>query len=176
MLRLLCFPLLGLSAFATAAETHAFAISGGASWRHAGEARDVTDADDDFSWIEDYGLHLRLSTGAPSPGLIGWGALDLDWARSSGDNNRIDTVGVLYVERIPIGPLRLGLGLGSFYNSVLVDGERDKRWTIGGTATLAFDVFGPVYIEAGYDRTSFFGKETADIKTDCVFIDLGIRF
>jgi hypothetical protein len=168
--------LAGLGTLACAADSHTFAISAGVAYRYDREARSVTDENGDFGWAQDYGYHARLSSGAPSPGLIGWGAIDIDWSRSTGNDDRIDTVGVLYVERIPLGSFRLGLGLGSFYNDVSIDDHRSRHWTIGGTATLSMDLIGPFYIEGGYDLTSITGSETGGIKTDSVFLDLGLKF
>ena len=175
MRRLAPLLLLGLGC-AAAADNHALAVSAGVAYRYDRQARALTEENAEFSWTEDYGYHARLSTGAPSAGLIGWGALDIDWARNVGNDDRIDTLGVLYVERIPISSLRAGIGLGSFYNDISIAGARSKRWTIGGTATLSLDLFGPVYIEAGYNLTSLFGDKTAGLKTDCVYLDLGFKF
>ena len=175
MMRVVPILLLGAGLLA-AADNHAFALAAGVAYRYNDAARSATDDNGDFSWNDDYGYHLRMGSGAPSPGLIGWGSLDLDWARNSGNGNRIDTIGALYIERVPIGPLRIGVGLGSFYSDVHLGSIRDKDWSIGGTATVSVDLFGPLYIEGGYNLTSFFNGKTAGLKTDYVFVDLGIKF
>lgn len=175
MMRIVPLLLVGLGTLA-AADNHAFALSAGVAYRYQDAARGVTDDNGDFSWTDDYGYHLRMGTGAPSPGFLGWGSLDLDWARTSGNGNRIDTAGALYIERVPIGPLRIGVGLGSFYSDVHLGDTRDKNWTIGGTATVSLDLFGPLYIEGGYNLTSLFKDKTAGLKTDYVFLDLGFKF
>lgn len=171
-------PLLVFTAVASlaAADNRAFSLSAGAAYRHNGHAQDVTDDNGDFSWTEDYGYHMRMGSGAPSAGLIGWGSLDLDWARNTGNDNRLDSVGVLYIERIPMGPISVGVGLGSFYHDVNIFGKRSQDWTIGGTATVSVDLFGPFFLEGGYNLTSFFGDQVEGLTMDYVFLDLGIKF
>ena len=173
MLRIGPLLLFGFAALASAAENHALALSAGATYRYTRTAREITDETPGFSWTEDYGYHARLST----PAEAGTGAFDLDWARNRGNGDRIDTLGVLYVQRIPLGSFRLGVGLGSFYNDLSIADSRHTRWTIGCTALVSKDLVGPLYLEAGYDLTSLVGgQETGGIRTDCVFLDLGIRF
>lgn len=177
MMRLVLVLLVGLVTSAVASEGRGFAISAGVAYRHDGAAQDVTDDNGNFSWTEDYGYHARIGSGSPpSPGLIGWGGLELDWARNRGNDNRLDTLGVIYIERMPIGPVSLGLGLGSFYNDFNIAGKRSKDWNIGGTATLSIDVYGPFFLEGGYDLTSLFGHKTDGIKGDYMFLDLGFKF
>jgi len=159
-----------------AADNRTLALSVGAAYRHNDHAKDVTDENGDFSWTEDYGYHVRLGSGAPSPGFIGWGSLDIDWARNTGNGDRLDSVGVLYVERIPMGPISLGLGMGSFYHDVHIASDRDQQWTIGGTATLSLDLFGPFFLEGGYNLTSLFGEKVEGLTMDYIFLDLGVKF
>lgn len=166
-------PVLALTALigTAAAENAAIAISGGFAYRYEDDARHATQ-EGEFSWNKDYGYHVRLGSAAPEGG----GSLDIDWVRNTGNGNRLDTVGVLYIQRIPIGPVRLGLGLGSFYSDIRLSDRSETDWTIGGTASLGMDLVGPLFIEGGYNLTSLFGEKTAGLKTDYVFLDLGIRF
>jgi hypothetical protein len=75
-----------------------------------------------------------------------------------------------------MGPISIGVGLGSFYHDVNTAGNRDQEWTIGGTATVSMDLFGPFFLEGGYNLTSFFGQQVAGLTMDYVFLDLGIKF
>ena len=161
-----------------AAETAPIAVAGGVCYRYDRDARAVTDEGGGFSWTEDYGTHFVIGASAPERAFIGYPWLDIDWARSSGAGSRIDTLGVLYIERIPLGDgPYIGLGPGSFYNNARIrrEGlptERAAKWRIGGRAVVGWNLPLGLYLEGGY---SLSGK-VLGVKTDSADLSLGIRF
>lgn len=169
-------PLLLAGLASLPAEGAPLTISAGVAYRYDSEPRRLTDENGDFSWTEDYGYHVRLGTGAPEPGFIGWGSADISWSRNTGNDVRIDTVGILYIERIPLGPVRVGAGVGSYYTDISDPDGRTKKWTIGGGATVSLDIFQSIYLEVGYDKVNLFGDEIRGLKPDAVYLDLGYRF
>jgi len=159
------------------AQNPAIAIAGGVCYRYDDGARQATDEDGSFSWSDDYGTHFVLGASAPEKAFIGYPWLDFDWSRSTGNGNRIDSLGILYIERIPLGnTIYLGLGPGSFYNNIRIqrDGyiERDHKWRLGGRALLGANLPAGLYLEAGYN----YSGSVAGLKTDSADLSLGIRF
>lgn len=171
---------LALAAVATAAwavdANPPIAIAAGVSYRYDRDARAVTQ-DGSFSWDEDYGTHLVVGASAPERAFVGYPWVDFDWSRSSGEGSRIDTLGVLYLERIPLGTgPYIGLGPGSFYNDARLRRhgvtERQRKWRIGGRALVGWNLPAGLFLEAGYNLS---GK-VLGIRTDSVDLSLGIRF
>jgi hypothetical protein len=165
------------SATAWAAANAAISLAGGVAYRYDDGARAVTDDDGSFSWTEDWGTHLVLGASAPEKAFIGYPWVDIDWTRSTGNGNRIDSVGVMYVERIPLGQgPYLGLGVGSFYNNIRIEREdytqRQNNWRIGGRGLAGWNLPAGLFIETGYNLSGKVGGT----KTDSVDLSLGIRF
>ena len=175
MLRTLA--LVALTAGAWAASTNpAIAMAGGVCYRYDRDGRAVTQ-EGEFSWTEDYGTHFVLGASAPERAFVGYPWLDIDWSRSTGNGSRIDTVGILYIERIPFGEtFYIGLGPGSFYNNARIEHEtyteRAAKWRLGGRAVVGVNLPAGLYLESGYSLSG----RVLGVKTDSVELSLGIRF
>ncbi len=124
----------------------------------------------------DGGHHILLGFSAPERGFVGYPWLDLEWSRNSDKGNRLDTVGVTYVERVPLWKLWLGAGVGSVYHNVRIETDsgvrRDTKWDFAAKAVVGIDLFKPVYVEAGY----MYAGKAAGKSMDYIFVDLGLRF
>jgi len=180
MLRTLALVALTAGAWTANAASSAnppIAFAGGVSYRYDRDGRAVTQ-EGEFSWTEDYGTHIVLGASAPEKAFFGYPWLDFDWSRTTGNGSRIDTIGILYIERIPLGDgPYIGLGPGSFYNNARIrhaNGvtEREHKWRVGGRAVAGWNLPAGLYLEAGY---SLSGK-VLGVKTDSVDLSLGIRF
>ena len=176
MLRTLALVALTAGAWAANSANPPIAFAGGVCYRYDRDGRAVTQ-EGEFSWTEDYGTHVVLGASAPEKAFVGYPWLDIAWARSTGNGSRIDTVGVLYIERIALGQgPYIGLGPGSFYNNARIERDggtvRGTKWRIGGRAVVGYNLPAGLYLEAGY---SLSGK-VLGVKTDSVDLSLGIRF
>lgn len=156
-----------LSGSACAVEQSVFAIAGGATHLQDSTSRELT---------SDWGYYASFGVSAPEAGFMGYPWLDIDYSRDSGDDNRIDVLGVLYVERVPIGTWwYLGLGAGSFYldTKITEDGEtsRNDRWNIGGKALVGRN-FGRLFFEGAYR----YSGEISGVSTNAWILSAGFRF
>ena len=176
MLRTLVLVVLATGAWAANSANPSLAFAAGVCYRYDRDGRAVTQ-EGEFSWTEDYGTHIVLGASAPEKAFVGYPWLDIDWSRSTGNDSRIDTIGVLYIERIALGAgPYIGLGPGSFYNNARIrrNGitERENKWRIGGRAVAGWNLPAGLYLEGGY---SLSGK-VLGVKTDSFDLSLGIRF
>jgi len=150
------------------------AIGYGVQHRYDEDTRELTQSGS-FQAL-DGGHHILLGFSAPERGFVGYPWLDLEWSRNSQRGTRLDTLGVTYVERVPLWKLWLGGGLGSAYHDVRINTgsglRRDTSWNFAAKAVVGLDLFNPVYVEAGY----IYAGKAAGESMDYVFIDLGLRF
>lgn len=160
-------------ATSAAAEVPTLRIDAGVAYRYDRQTRTLLGDPERPDLKDEYGYHFCLGMSAPEAGLMGHPWLDIDWARSEGDGNRIDTVGVLYIERIPYGsPIWVGVGPGTFYTDIRIQDRQKKAWRIGGRATLGWQIWDPFYVEAGYS----YSGEVMGVKTDSFDLSLGVAF
>lgn len=158
---------LGAGSGAHALEQSVFAISGGSTHLQDSTSREMTN---------EWGYFASFGVSAPEAGFMGYPWLDIDGSRDSGDDNRIDVLGVLYVERMPLGSLwYLGVGFGSLYLDAKVteDGEatRDNRWNIGGKALIGRN-FGSLFFEGAYR----YSGDILGVNTNAFILSAGFRF
>lgn len=152
---------------AHAAQNSVFALGGGVVKFTDDGSSDLTD---------EYGYYATLGMSAPEAAFLGYPWLDIDGSRHTGDENRIDSLGVLYCERIPLGTAwYIGVGLGSYYNNLkIVEGNDTKRadeWTIGGKALIGRQ-FGSLFLEGSYR----YSGELKSVDTNAWTLGAGIRF
>jgi hypothetical protein len=161
--------LLSACALGASAQDHAIAIFAGASYLIDDESRDAT---------ADTGIYGSLGLSAPAMGFAGVPWLDFDYSHTDGNGSRIDSVGVLYSERVPLGQsLYAGIGLGSYYNNARIDRgaepDREDDWTLGAKGMLGYALTPNVAIEATYHWVH---GDVAGVETTNATLALGIRF
>jgi len=163
-----------LCALPAASAQSVMAIGYGVQHRYDDGVRDLTQSGD-FKPL-DGGHHVLLGFSAPERGFVGWPWFDMEWSRNSGEGTRLDTIGVTYVERVPLWLLWLGGGVGSAYHDVRIDTDdntrRDQKWRFAAKAVVGAELFKPLYIEAAY----FYAGSAGGEKMDYVTLDIGLRF
>lgn len=173
MLRLVPTALLLCTVPVVAAQS-VMAIGYGVQHRYDDGVRELTQPGD-FKPL-DGGHHVLLGFSAPERAFVGWPWFDMEWSRNSGEGTRLDTIGVTYVERVPLWMFWLGGGIGSAYHNVRIDRgsdvTRDDKWRFAAKAVVGAELFKPLYVEASY----FYGGKAGGEKMDYVTLDIGVRF
>jgi hypothetical protein len=168
--------LLSLAAALPAMENQPLALSFGFAHLWDDGARELVETEDP-EWNDRYGYYGCLGFSAPQRAMFGYPWIDFAGTRHEGNDNRIDSLGVLYVERAPITEaFYIGAGIGSFYNDVrlTMPGKvvRDNNWRIGGKVLAGIN-FGPnLFIEASYQ----YSDEVHEVETSSANLAVGIRF
>ncbi len=173
-----CSAILALLGAACAAEEPAIALAVGPTVFVDRDSRRLIQGDDGYDFKSDHGWKGVLGLSAPERALFGYPWVDFDWSRTTGGGNRIDSVGVYYLERVPLGQtLYLGGGIGSVYENVRIETptgkRRDDEWTLGAKAVVGLVVYGSLYVEGSFQYN--LGK-TLGVETDLYGIVAGLRF
>lgn len=162
----------------SAMEPASVELMGGLSYLTHDDSRELVD-DGSSSLTNEYGYYACFGFSAPQTALVGYPWLEFPMTRHSGNDSRIDSVGVLYTERAPLTELfYLGLGIGSFYNDYRItsDGgniDRDDKWTIGGKALVGIGPAGKGFFgEVSYQYSGKIGGT----ESNSINGALGIRF
>ena len=133
----------GLAPVTAAASEVPFYVAGGVGL-FSGDLRMLTDQ---------RGYTAGIGWGDKTTALIGAPSLDLTWGHVAGQGNKFDSIAVMYSERVPLADsVYLGAGLGSFWNQLTVQGNKETKWPLGlrGSAGLSlgsFSKFSP-FVEA----------------------------
>jgi hypothetical protein len=135
----------------------------------SGDLRDLTDQRG-YTAAVGWGDKVRSLIGAPS--------LDLTWGHVAGNGNKYDSVSVMYSERVPLAEsVYLGAGVGSFWNQLNVQGEKDSDWTIGARGSAGVSLGGFSSFSPFVEVTWFYPIEkTHGVRTDFVAIVGGFWF
>ena len=163
----------------SAEDPAAIAIGGGVSYLAHQGSRAIIDPNGHDDINDTYGWVGYLGLSAPQRAVIGFPWIDIIGTRNSGNDARIESLGVLYIERAPVTDrLYLGGGVGSFYDAIhlpaTATGDRisDHDWRIGFKALIGYG-FGPgPFVELSYQ----YSGETHDINTSSANLLVGLRF
>jgi hypothetical protein len=158
---------LGVGGAATASDVP-FYVAGGISL-FSGDLRDLTDQ---------RGYTAALGWGDKQRSLIGAPSLDLTWGHVQGNGNKFDSVSVMYSERVPLADaVYVGAGVGSFWNQLDVQGDKDSDWTIGARGSAGVSLGGFSSFSPFVELTWFYPLEkTHGVQTDYVAIVGGFWF
>ena len=125
---------IGIATGTAAASDVPFYVAGGISM-FSGDLRELTDL---------RGYTAAIGWGDTKTSLIGAPSLDLTWSHVAGQGNKFDSVSVMYSERVPLAEtVYLGAGVGSFWNRLDVQGDKEQKWMLGvrGSAGLSLGGF-----------------------------------
>lgn len=154
-----------------------FFVHVGVSRANNGDVRDAT---------QETGIAAGAGYLFASPNLIknlnATESIDLDFLRSSGNGNSLQTAGLAYTVRIPIGEGQsstrpyYGIGLGFYRSEAKEDtsGSSDKatKTNFGGKLLVGANIGGSAFVEASY----LLSGKVEDVKTDTVNLTVGLRF
>lgn len=140
--------LLALACAGTLSAQEAMAIGYGVQHRADETTRSLVDPDGID--LLDGGHYVYLGFSAPERAFVGWPWFDIEWNRNSDNGTRLDTVGVLYTERVPLWKFWLGGGVGTVYHDVHIGDYRSQVWRLGLKACAGFHIGGPLAVEASY--------------------------
>jgi hypothetical protein len=160
-------------------EPPAIAIGGGVSYLSYESSRAIVDEGGNDDLADTYGWSVYLGLSAPQRAVIGFPWIDIIGTRHDGNDARIESLGVLYIERAPVTEsLYLGGGVGSFYDSVHLPATpgsnrvSDHDWRVGFKALIGYG-FGPgPFLELSYQ----YSGETHGIETTSANLLVGMRF
>ncbi len=177
-MRTACTALIVLAAGACPAMDNAFSIAVGPTMFIDRDSRRLTDGDDGYRVQDDHGLKGVIGFSAPERALFGYPWVDFDWTRTKAEGNRIDSFGIYYLERVPLGQaLYLGAGIGSVYENIRLQTplaiRRDDEWTVGAKVVAGLGIWGPIYVEASYQYTL---GTTLGVDTDVYGLVAGLRY
>jgi hypothetical protein len=177
-MRTACCPLLLLLVGACAAQEPAIALAVGPTVFSDRDSRRLIQSDDGYDFKDDHGWKAVLGMSAPERAIFGYPWVDFDWSRTKGDGNRIDSFGVYYIERVPLGDmLYVGGGIGSVYENLRLETptgrRRDDEWTLSGKAAAGIVLYGSLYVEGSFQYNL---GETLGVDTDLYGVIAGFRF
>lgn len=145
-----------------------FYVAGGISL-FSGDLRELTDQ---------RGYTAAIGWGDTKRSLIGAPSLDLTWSHVAGQGNKFDSVSVMYSERVPLAEMvYLGAGVGSLWNQLNVQGEKEQKWTIGVRGSAGLSLGGFSNLSPFVEVTWFYPLEkTRGIQTDYIALAAGFWF
>lgn len=161
---------------APASQDGFIALGGGLNLPN-GEIRDLTGSK--------YGMHLNLGLGAWGTALVGFPTFEFDWGHVTGKGNRLDTVNMIYCERVMLQEgVYIGGGAGTSWirlvrQAPLVEGE-----TVGGDDSkentfnfclrgmIGMTVFRQFYIEGA----AFYNGNIDGVDANALAVLAGVRF
>lgn len=152
---------------ATASEIP-FYVAGGIGM-FSGDLRELTD---------NQGYVAALGWGDKVRSLIGAPSLDLTWGHADGQGNSFDSVSVMYSERIPLAQaVYVGAGVGSFWNRLKVQGQKEESWTIGVRGSAGLSLGGLSSLAPFIEATWFYPLEkVGGARADYIAIVAGFWF
>lgn len=145
-----------------------FYVAGGIGM-FSGDLRELTD---------NQGYVAALGWGDKVRSLIGAPSLDLTWGHADGQGNSFDSVSVMYSERIPLAQaVYVGAGVGSFWNRLKVQGQKEESWTIGVRGSAGLSLGGLSSLAPFIEATWFYPLEkVGGARADYIAIVAGFWF
>ncbi len=153
---------------AAAASDVPFYVAGGISM-FSGDLRELTDQ---------RGYTAAIGWGDKKTSLIGAPSLDVTWGHVAGNGNKFDSVSVMYSERVPLAEtIYLGAGVGSFWNHLDIQGDKEQKWALGARGSVGISLGGFSSLSPFVEITWFYPLETIrGVKTDFIALVAGFWF